>query len=253
MKIIKYKKGAKGVYKVELDDGRVLSLYEDVILKFELLLRKEILEKELKAINDYNLECDVYYVALNNIKARFKSTYDLKEFLKKKEYPCELIDKAIEKLLKQGYLNDRSFARSYINNQIITTSKGPLKIEKELLDKKIDREIIKEEIEVIDEEIQLEKINKLISRGIKSNRTRGGFVLKQKICNDLKVLGYEGYLINKVINDYSFDNDNNLARKEYEKIYRRLSRKYSGNELESKVREKLYQKGLKYDKEAFEE
>ena len=40
MKIIKYKKGTKGLYKVELEDGRVLSLYEDVILKFELLLNK---------------------------------------------------------------------------------------------------------------------------------------------------------------------------------------------------------------------
>ena len=30
MKIIKYKKETKGLYKVELEDGRVLSLYEDV-------------------------------------------------------------------------------------------------------------------------------------------------------------------------------------------------------------------------------
>ena len=127
MKIIKYKKGAKGIYKVELEDGRVLSLYEEVILKFELLLKKEILDVDLKEINDYNLECDVYYVALNNIKARFKSTYDLTLFLQKKEYPNDLIDKAIEKLMKQGYLNDSSYARSYINNQMITTSKGPLK------------------------------------------------------------------------------------------------------------------------------
>ena len=27
MRIIKYKKGSKGLYKVELDDGRVLSLF----------------------------------------------------------------------------------------------------------------------------------------------------------------------------------------------------------------------------------
>ena len=33
MKIIKYKKGAKGLYKVDLEDGTVLSLYEEVILK----------------------------------------------------------------------------------------------------------------------------------------------------------------------------------------------------------------------------
>ena len=56
MKIIKYKKGSKGLYKVELDDGRSLALYEDVILKFNLLLTKEVLESELDDIEKYNLE-----------------------------------------------------------------------------------------------------------------------------------------------------------------------------------------------------
>lgn len=251
MKIIKYKKGAKGIYKVELEDGRVLSLYEEVILKFELLLKKEILDVDLKEINDYNLECDVYYVALNNIKARFKSTYDLTLFLQKKEYPNDLIDKAIEKLMKQGYLNDRSYARSYINNQMITTSKGPLKLERELLDKKIDSNIINEEMNIFDEDTQKEKITKIVNKGLKNNRTRGGNILKQKIYNDLKLLGYDNLLINSVINNYTFENDTDIAKREYDKLYRRLSRKYSGRELESKIREKLFQKGLKYEGEEY--
>ena len=41
MKILKYKKGSKGKYKVYLDNGLELQLYEDVILKYELLLKKE--------------------------------------------------------------------------------------------------------------------------------------------------------------------------------------------------------------------
>lgn len=249
MKIVKYRKGAKGIYKVELDDGRVLSLYEDVILKFELLLKKEILESDLENINNYNMECDVYYVALNNIKARFKSIHDLRVFLEKKEYPEEMIGMAIDKLVKQGYLNDRSFARSYINNQIITTSKGPLKIERELLDKRVDIGVIKEEMSVFDDKTQAEKIVKLINKFLKSNRTRGGVILKQKIYNDLKNLGYDGTIINRIIDTYSFENDIDIAKREYEKLYRRLSRKYGGVELKRKIREKLYQKGLSYEEE----
>lgn len=249
MKIVKYKKGARGIYKVELDDGKSLTLYEDVILKYNLLLKKEILEKDLDEIYNYNLECDVYYVALNNIKARFKSIYDLEEVLKKKEYPEELIEKAIVKLINQGYLNDRCFAKSYINNQMITTNKGPYKIERELLDKKIDINIIKDEIVVFDNECQSIKINKIINRCIKNNRSRGGVVLKQKIFNDLKLLGYDISLINKIIMNYSFENDEFIAKKEYDKLFKRLSRKYSGSELKNKIREKLFQKGLQYEEE----
>lgn len=249
MKIIKYKKMSKGRYKIYLDNDKDIVLYEDVILKYNLLLKKEIDEELLIEIDKYNQECDVYYIALTSINNRFKSTYELKQSLLRKEYPIDLVDKAIEKLLKQGYLNDRMFARSYINNQIITTNKGPYKITKELNEKKIDSEIINEEIQIFTEEEQITKIKKLIEKGIKTNHSRGGIVLKQKIYNDLKLNGYDISMINRIISNYSFENDQDIAKKEYEKLYRKYSRKYSDSELENKIREKLYQKGLKYDKE----
>lgn len=247
MKIIKYKKTTKGRYKIYLDDGRELLLYEDVILKFSLLLKKEILEKDIMEIELFNQECDVYHVGLESINRRFKSTYDLKESLLKKEYPYELVEKAIDKLLKQGYLNDQSFAKSYINNQIITTNKGPYKIRRELSEHRVDTNIIEEEIEVFDEDTQLEKIRKVTTRLYNSNRNRGGVVLKKKIVNDLVNLGYDTSVISKVINDFDFSNDKDIAKKEYEKLYKKYSRKYDGKELEYKIKEKLYQKGLYYE------
>ena len=247
MKIIKYKKTTKGRYKIYLDDGRELLLYEDVILKFSLLLKKEILETDIMEFELFNQECDVYHVGLESINRRFKSTYDLKESLLKKEYPYELVEKTIDKLLKQGYLNDRSFAKSYINNQIITTNKGPYKIRRELSEHKVDSNIIEEEIGIFDEDTQLEKIRKVANRIYNSNRNRGGVVLKKKIVNDLVNLGYDTYVISKVVNDFDFSNDKDIAKKEYEKLYKKLSRKYEGKELEYKIKEKLYQKGLYYE------
>ncbi len=248
MKIIKYKKGAHGLYKVDLEDGAVLSLYEEVILKYNLLLTKDVSDDIKDEMFDYNLECEVYYVALNNIKARAKSEYDLRKYLLNKDYPDNLINKAIDKLISQGYLNDRSYVKSFINSQIITSSNGPLKIERELLDKKIDYNIICEELEIFTEEEQLNKIDKIIRKMIKSNHTRGGIVLKQKIFNDLKNYGYDISIINRIIDDYDFNNgEDDIAKREYDKLYTKYSRKYSGAELERKIREKLYLKGLKYD------
>ena len=247
MKIIKYRKGSKGLYKVELEDGRVLSLYEEVILKYELLLKREVYLEELEDIRKYNQEYEVYNVALDSIKSRFKSVYDIREFLIKKEYPLDMIDIAIEKLLKQGYLNDRSFAKSYINNQMITTTKGPNKIKKELLEHRVDGNIIDDELVVFEEDIQLEKIEKVANKLLKSNHSRGGVVLKRKIINDLIMLGYDNYLINRVIDIVDFSTNKDIVKKEYDKLYKRLGRKYSGAELEYKIKEKLYQKGLYYE------
>ena len=249
MKILKFKKKTNGKYSLSLDDGREFVFYEEVILKHNLLLTKEIHEEDLLMIHQDNLEYDVYYVALNSIKSRFKSVFETKEFLRKKEYPSDMIDRAVEKLVQQKYLDDRSFAKSFINTQMVTTSRGPLRIKKDLLDKKVDSSIIDEELLVFDEEEQTEKIKKLIERQIKSNHTRGGIVLKQKIINDLKQQEYEYDLISRIISNYEFGNDSLLAKKEYEKLYRKYSTKLEGYELKNKIREKMFQKGLSYEEE----
>ena len=47
-------------------------------------------------------------------------------------------------------------------------------------------------------------------------------------------------LINKVISNYEFDNNLEIAKKEYEKLLKKYEKKYSGRELDYKIREKLY-------------
>lgn len=247
MKILKYKKKRNGQYELQLESQKSLDLYEEVILQFELLLKKDISDYELEKILLSNQEYDVYYVALKSLKSRFKSVKDLRLSLLQKEYPQEYVDKAIQKLLDQGYLNDRSFAKAYINTQMITTSKGPKKLERELLDKGVSLDIVLEELEIFTKEEQLLRIEKVAGRLIKSNRTRGGVVLRKKIIHDLQNLGYSVSLIDEVLSRLDFGNTKDIAKKEAEKLYRRLSKKYSGKELEFKIKEKLYQKGLYYE------
>ena len=141
MKIVKYKKSTKGRYKVITDDGRELLLYEEVILKYDLLIKKEIDDNVLVEMDQYNQEWDVYYTALNMIRNRIRSSYELKELLLRKEYPSDLVLKAISKLEEQGYLNDLGYAKSYVAHYI-NSNRGPFKIAKELREKHITEENI---------------------------------------------------------------------------------------------------------------
>ena len=246
MKILKYKKQRNGKYKIFLDNDTDLLLYEDTILKYKLLLKGEIESNDLKKITDFNFECDVYYVALKSLKNRFRSIKELRDNLIKKEYPIDLVDISIERLKTEKYLDDRLFTKSYISNQMITTNRGPKKISSELLKKGVSKDIIDEEIDAFNEEEQINKIDKIINKLIKSNRSRGGVVLKNKITTDLVNLGYDISVIDKVISNYDFKVDKDIYKKEYDKLYKRLSKKYSDKELEYKIKEKLFQKGLLY-------
>lgn len=247
MKILKYKKKRNGQYEIQLDSGKGLCLYEEVILNFSLLLKKNIDEEELDEILLSNQEYDVYYVALKSLKNRFKSVKELRISLLKKEYPVESVESAIHKLLSQGYLDDRSFAKAYINTQMITTSKGPKKIEKELLEKGVSRDIIVDELAIFTKDEQIIKIEKIANRLVRSNRSRGGIVLRKKIIQDLHNMGYSGSIVEDVLSSIDFGDTKDIAKNETEKLYQRLSRKYSGKELEFKIKEKLYQKGLYYE------
>lgn len=247
MKILKYKKKRNGQYEIQLESGKDLCLYEEVILNFSLLLKKNIDEEELDEILLSNQEYDVYYVALKSLKNRFKSVKELRISLLKKEYPVESVESAIHKLLSQGYLDDRSFAKAYINAQMITTSKGPKKIEKELLEKGVSRDIIVDELAIFTKDEQIIKIEKIANRLVRSNRSRGGIVLRKKIVQDLHNMGYSGSIVEDVLSSIDFGDTKDIAKNETEKLYQRLSRKYSGKELEFKIKEKLYQKGLYYE------
>ena len=84
---------------------------------------------------------------------------------------------------------------------------------------------------------------------LKSNRTKGGSVLRKKITNDLVNLGYDTELIYKVLSKYDFNDTSEIAKKEYDKLYKKYSRKYEGEELNYKIKQAMYQKGLIYEEE----
>ena len=93
----------------------------------------------------------------------------------------------------------------------------------------------------------MEKIKKVAGRLIKSNRSRGGMVLRKKIIYDLQTLGYDISIIEEGLSNVEFTDTKDIQKREYDKLYHRLSKKYSGRELEYKIKEKLYQKGLYYE------
>ena len=93
-------------------------------------------------------------------------------------------------------------------------------------------------------QIQREKIDKIVNKQIRANHNKSNALLKRKIGNDLVMQGFYREDINSAIDNSNFSDDKLIMQKEYEKIKNRLSKKYSGQELEYKIREKMAQKGF---------
>lgn len=244
MEIVKFIKQKNGEYKLVLENDEVISLHEDLILKSELLLKRKISSEEIKKLLEENKDYIAYSKALKYIGIKMRNESEVRSYLLKLGVSSKVIDDVVTRLRSNGYLNDREYAKAYINDRISLSNDGPYKIIKHLSTLNINEEDIDDLIKVFDINTQREKINKLINKYLKSNNNNGSYLIKQKLHYNLVNLGYDRDLIIEELSKLDIDDSENL-KKEYDKLYKKLSKKYSGSELEYKIKQKLFQKGFR--------
>lgn len=242
MKIGKYTKLKDNRYSVKIDDITI-KLYDDVIVKYELLRIKEINDKLFKEITEYNDKLEAYYKSLKYITKKLRTEKEIYKYLEK-DYDKKTILETIDKLKKMGYLNKEVYLKCYIADQINMHLVGPNKIKKELVNLGYVEDEIDPFIEDIDNDVWFSKIEKLVKKKINSNRNLGNNKLKEKISYDLSNLGFYKWMIEEIIHNSEFKDNSDILSKEYTKIYNKLVKKYDGSELNYQIKMKLFQKGF---------
>lgn len=236
MKIEKIKQTKNGKYKIELDNKDAITTYGDVILKNDLLFHQEV---DLETLNNLYKDTnyyDIYNKAIKYITKKLRSEKELRNYLK--DYEID-IDKIVSDLKKIGLINDDMFASSYVNDRLYLSNDGPKKIESSLLEHNIDANLIENLLSKKDTEFK-EKLNKIILKKIKSNTKYSSLILKQKLVFDLI---NQGYNKEDIIELFDSNEVNNTISYSYDKLYKKLSLKYSDKELIMNIKNKLYQKG----------
>lgn len=242
MIIEKYKYLGNGKYKIIIDNNE-FTIYEDIILKYSILGKDTITKKELDECLKDNDFYEAYYKSVNYIKKRLRSKKEIRKYLTK-DYSDKTITNVIEKLTKEGYLDENIFTDAYIMDQINLKVSGPIKIENELIKLGISKDIIEKHLQIFTKDEQYQKIRKIIKKEINLNKNKSEVMLKNKLLKSLIDKGFFKEDILSCIEEYDFD-DSKIYEVEYKKAYDKLSKKYSGKELEYKIKEKMYQKGFR--------
>jgi len=243
MKIDKIKKMSGGKYKIVLEDGDTLTTYDDVILNTNILYSKEIDDETLEKIKNKNDYYTIYNKTIKFISKRLRSEYEVEEYLKKLETSDNDIKKIISSLKESGFINDSQFVKAYIYDRFNLSSDGPYKIKKDLINYKIEENIIEDNLSNLKDDDIKNKLEKIISKKIKLDHKHSINIIKNKIKVDLYNLGYDSYMIEDILNNIKIESN---IEKEFNLIYNKLNKKYSGIELENKIKQKLYQKGYSF-------
>ncbi|MFK5947235.1 MAG: regulatory protein RecX, partial [Methylococcales bacterium] len=127
------------------------------------------------------------------LSLRDHSSHELRKKQITKGYDPDLVEEAIEKLIKDGYINDELFAQGYFNSRIIK-GHGPIRIQRDMTQKLIPDELIKNLVSARDEEYWIIKAIKL-----KLRKFGDEFFNDQKWKAKVsRYLAYRGYLYSHI-------------------------------------------------------
>jgi regulatory protein len=237
-------------YNIFVDENYLFSVDEAVLVKFQLKKNKSLTNEEIDEI----VEADEIRKGLNRaiqfLARRVRSEKEVRDYLKKQEISEAHISTVIQKLADMNYLDDAEFAKLYIKTQMKTTTKGKGKIERELVEKGITRELITDTVPLYSEDLQLEnatkEARKIARRGKKTSRK----ILTQKIVTDLLQKGYSIELSKKAAEvatiDLNEDSDEQILGEQLEKLIRK-NKRLDPKKAKQKTIQSLMQKGFQYD------
>ena len=238
MKINKFKKVGKNKYKI-IFDNTDLTLYEDVILKYDLLIKKEVDLDLIDKIIEENKYEDAFETSVGYIEIKMRNRKEIIDYLHKKEFNEKHINYALDKLDKLNLLNDKKYIEAFINDKVNLTLDGPFKIKKALLDFDLNENDIDNYLNTFDSDIWQEKLNKIINKkkSLMKNKSYTMFINKLKL--DLYNMGYDKYMIDELLSNIEYSSD--ALSRDFDKA----NRKFKGDK--NKIISSLLRKGYGYD------
>ena len=131
-------------YSVFVDGHYAFSLSESALLESGLASGQELTAEQLTDYKRLSDEDKLYNRTLRYVALRPRSTWEIEQYLKRKDSPAPLIEQITNKLLMLGLLDDVKFAESFVHDRRLLRSASSRKIKLELQRKHIARDVIEQ-------------------------------------------------------------------------------------------------------------
>lgn len=241
MKIKSIKQISTSKYAVVIDDNKY-NLYDDVLIKFNLLSTKEIDDNTFNLLIERNNYYDAYHKILNFISFKLRTEKEIKNKLYSLKIDNKIIYEILDNLKRNNLIDNDKYLNSYINDQLNLTLNGPKKIEQNLIKLGFKKEEYNNLLSDIDSNIWVNRCTKLIDKKLKEKVKGSSKSTYQKYKIYLNNLGYNEKHYSSYLNSISFD-DNESLKKDYDKLYKKYYNKYDEEDLRHIIKQKLYAKG----------
>jgi regulatory protein len=129
-------------YSIFVDKKYSFSLSEAELIKSGIRIGREYTETELDDLHQAAVRDKAYMRVLDLLSRRARSEWELRDYLKRKEYDSPTIDSILNTLSDKGYVDDYKFAQSWVESRHLLKSISRRKLWQELKQKHIADDVI---------------------------------------------------------------------------------------------------------------
>lgn len=178
--------GKTNRYHVYVDEEWFGIFLDETLAMQHLRTNQEIEDEKMLEIKKENDERISFALATSYMEKYVTSEKGIRDYLKKKAFADEIIDRTVEKLKSYGFVDDEKFAKNYFES--MSAGKGKRAIANKLRQKGISKEIVDDLLENVDDDSQLENAISLAKKFLKNRQNASNLPNK---C--LAHLIYKGY------------------------------------------------------------
>lgn len=186
-------------YNIYVDGEFLLSVHEDVLVKYRLQKGMEIAEQEIHAL----LEAEEYnkakQAAFRYLSYRPRTVHELKTALARKGYDNETAERVIKELKALGFLNDLEYAKAWVDERKRHKGHGKKRLQQELLKKGIASSIVDEVLIDMDEDEQRQLAISIAERRYSRIKSEPWPKIERRLGNYLVRQGYSMSIVYEVL------------------------------------------------------
>lgn len=167
---LKPQKNRTDRYNLYLDEVYKFPVSANTVLTAGLHVGMEIDEDELEQIRQTAEVGNAHDKALSYLDLRRRSVKELRDYLRRKEYESETIDKVIDRLINANLLNDEEFARAWVRDRLLLKPKSKRALSVELAQKGINRTIVDSVLGEMEEGSEQQALKEAINRKLRQSK-----------------------------------------------------------------------------------
>ncbi|MFF2888148.1 RecX family transcriptional regulator [Paenibacillus sp. NPDC057967] len=176
----------------------LLSVHEDIMIRFRLLKGQFLPKAELEDIRNEDERYKAYALAIYYLGTKPRTRKAIAQYLGRKELQEGNIEYALNRLESEQLVDDEQYARQFVTSRMRSGLKGRLMIRQELQQRGVPKQVAAEAVTELDHESELDAAKTLAekkSRSVKGDPKQR----KAKLMAFLLRRGFPGDIVREAI------------------------------------------------------